>query len=220
RVLALRIFRATEKPTVLRPALHQLAFAAGVALLARRLRLRVPALAFLRRLELLTETLVEAREEHLALFVAGLDLVELFFHVRRERRIHEIELALHEPVDDVRAERRRLEARVDLLDVVARLHLADDLGVRARAPDAALLKLAHERAFVEARRRLRELLLGDDAGRRDEHERLAFAELGQRRRIVVLFFAVVLFDDVAVDREPPGELQDAPARAQRVVAGL
>ena len=41
---------------------------------------------------------------------------------------------------------------VELLDVVARLHLADDLGVRAGAADAALLELAHERAFVVARR--------------------------------------------------------------------
>src|SRR5439155_11572183 len=48
-----------------------------------------------------------------------------------------------------------------------------------RAPDAALLQLAHERALVVARRRLRELLLGDDPGGGRQRERLAFGEIGQ-----------------------------------------
>ena len=126
---------------------------------------------------------------------------------------------------------------VDLLDVVARLHLADDLGVRAGAADAALLELADERAFVVARRRLRELLLGEHAGRRDElegcrppsssgSERLALgaapsafaapsALLSSRLLGAGLRLAL---DARAVDLEPAGELQHAPARAEHVRA--
>src|SRR5207253_2175738 len=137
-------------------------------------------------IELRAELLVEAREERHALFVAGLDLVELLFHARRERRIHELELALQETVDDHLPKKRRTEAAtVDLLDVVARLHLADDLGVRARATDAALLELTDERAFVVASRRLGELLLGEHARRRDELEALTLGEIGRELRLTL-----------------------------------
>src|SRR6185369_16605227 len=54
-----------------------------------------------------------------------------------------------------------------------------------RAADAALFELTHERAFVEARRGLRELLLGDHAGRRLERERLALADGREQALFVV-----------------------------------
>ena len=61
--------------------------------------------------------------------------------------------ALDQPIDDHLAEVRRAERApaFDLLDVVARLHLGDDVGVRAGAADAALFELAHERPFVVPR---------------------------------------------------------------------
>src|SRR5207302_8600495 len=98
------------------------------------------------------EALVEALEQLDAILLPLLDPVELLFHLRGELRIDEVELGLHEPVDDEFSEERRLESPpLDLLDVVARLHLADDLGVRARAADPALFELAHERALAVAR---------------------------------------------------------------------
>src|SRR6185312_14560942 len=107
---------------------------------------------------------------------------ELFFHARRERRVHELELALKETLDDHASELRRAErTTIELLDVVARLHLADDLGVGRRTTDAAIFELADERAFVVPRRRLRELLLREHARRCDELEGLALLQLGKVR---------------------------------------
>src|SRR5262249_27812971 len=144
RALALRIIRAAEEPSVLRPALHHLAGAARVADLVGLRRLRVPALALLRDVELRAESLVEALQQIDALFFSFFDRVELALHLRGELRVHEVELTSYQAIDDEFAERRRAERApaVDLLDVIARLHLADDLGVRARTPDAALFELA------------------------------------------------------------------------------
>src|SRR5262249_43777002 len=143
-------------------------------------RIGIPALALLALVELVLELLVEARQELHALLVTGFDFVELLLHAGRERRVHELELTSKEAVDDHPAELRGLEAAaVDLLDIVASLHLAYDLGVGAGATDAALFEFSYERALVVTRGRLRELLLGQHARRRNEIEDLAFGQLRQ-----------------------------------------
>ena len=87
-------------------------------------------------------------------------------------------------VDEPPAENRRPEPAFDLVHVVARLQHADDRRVGARPADAVLFERLDERPFVEARRRLRELLLGRDAL---HVERLPFGQHRQHaaRRLVV-----------------------------------
>src|SRR5690606_14519747 len=134
------------------------------------------------------------------------------------------------------AELRRLHLPAgQALDVLARLHLADDLGVGARPPDAALLELANERPFVVAGRRLRALLFGDDPRRRDDRPRLACLALRQEaffvlgaarggsvrlRRLTLPCFVLAgklaraVAEAAAVLLEPAGKLEHFAARTK------
>src|SRR6185369_11643722 len=170
RTLALGVALAAQEPPVLAPLLdhHRPALVAGDV---RLLGLGLPRGELLRLVELLPEALVEALEELPALELAGADLVELLLHLRGEVRIHEVEVRADEAVDHELAQHRRREpAARELLDIGPLLDLADDLRVRRGAADAALLELPHQRALVVARRRLGELLLGDDARRGRERQ--------------------------------------------------
>src|SRR5439155_15044021 len=81
RALALGVTAAPEEPAALAPTLeHRLA--ADLTLLVRRRRLGVPALALLRRLELLLEALVEVLEQALARELSRLDEIEILLHLR------------------------------------------------------------------------------------------------------------------------------------------
>ena len=135
-------------------------------------------------------------------------------------------------VDQPASENRRPELAFDLVDVLARLQHRDDRRVGARPADAVLLERLDERSFVEARRRLRELLLGLDLLRL---ERLPFASAPAARRSTassslsaapgagcdgcsVRSLSSASLDLCAVDGQPAGELRHRSLGAEDVVA--
>src|SRR5262249_2982130 len=114
--LALGVALAAQKPAVPAPLLdHRRA-----ALVRRDVGLLgggLPRSELLRLVELIAEALVEALEQLHTLETAGANLVELLLHLRREARIHDVELTAHEAVDHEFAELRGLErAALRLLD--------------------------------------------------------------------------------------------------------
>ena len=85
-----------------------------------------------------------------------------------------------------------MELAVLLLHVFARLDGGDDRGVGGGPADAVLLELLHQARLAEARRRLREVLVGVELL---ELQDVAF---GQRRELHPAFGAAEL------PRRPPG----------------
>ena len=136
-------------------------------------------------------------------------------------------------VDEPAAENRRPEPALDLVHVVARLQHADDRRVGARPADAVLFERLDQRPFVEARRRLRELLLRRDArAPRASALRVSTGSTplagsssasacpasgcgaGRSVPLALLGFGRAL----AVDGQPAGELRHRALGAEQVVA--
>ena len=139
---------------------------------------------------------------------------------------------LDEQVGDEEAELGRVELALPLLHVVAGLDGPDDGGIGRGPADAVLLELLHEARLAEARRRLREVLVGVELA---ETEAVALGqgrELGRRLlgRSVVRGDAArrrlrrprlpLLVRRLLVDGEEALELQRGALRAQEVPARL
>src|SRR6185437_4303552 len=92
-----------------------------------------------------------------------LDFVKLFFHARGVSLIEEIvEAAVDQKIVDGLAERGRMKASLQLLDVLALLNRRHDRGVSRRPSNPLLFERLHECCFRVARRRLSEVLFGRD----------------------------------------------------------
>src|SRR5205085_446278 len=101
--------------------------------------------------ELLVELAERGRPRELALF----DLVKLLLHPRRVGLVEEVvEATLDQKVVDGHPERRRVEATLDALDVLAILNRRHDGRVRRGTTDALLFERLDERRLGVARRRL------------------------------------------------------------------
>src|SRR6201986_3633768 len=104
-----------------------------------------------------------------------------------------VDAALYEQVVDGHAERRRVEATLDALDVFAILNRRHDGRVSRGAADALLFERLDERRLCVARRRFREVLFGRD---RVELQVLALRDqrqLARSLRILVLRLLVAPF---------------------------
>jgi hypothetical protein len=113
------------------------------------------------RFKVLLEGLVERRQRFLVVRFAVLDLVELRLHARGVLDVQNVvEHRMQQLVHEAAPENRRPELALDLVHVIARLQHRNDRRVGARTADAVFFERFHQRSFVEARRRLRELLLG------------------------------------------------------------
>src|SRR5262249_51386163 len=143
---------ADERPTELRAKPLDERLAALRAHLARlaaeRLHLGV------RFLERFVERPPEFIEHFAVLVFARFDLVEFVLEVTGELQVHDVREMLDEHIRDGLADFGCEEAALLLRHVAAFLNRGDDRGVRARPADAFLLERFHQRAFVEARRRL------------------------------------------------------------------
>ncbi len=103
---------------------------------------------------------VEIAQELLTPEFAARDLVEVLFHLGRERIVDESRSERLHQLHDRERERSRYEGRAALLDVLAILDRRDDARVRGRTPDAELLHLLHEARLRVARRRFRRVTRG------------------------------------------------------------
>ena len=158
----------------------------------------------LRERELLLEGAVELAEHLDPVEVVVLDLVELLFHLARVADVQDLGEGLDELVGHDLAKVGRVEAALELLDVVALLDHGDDRGVRAGAADPLLLEDLDQACFGVARRRARELLLRIRVHGR---ERLLLTHAGERLLIRTLRHARDLVEAV--------EDQHAARRAER-----
>src|SRR5439155_8916730 len=127
--------------------------------------------------------------------------VELFFHSRREIDVHYGREVLDEQISDQTSERRGLQAAALHIDVVAGLESRDRGRVSTRTPDPALLQRLDQTGFGEAGWRLGEVLV---RSKRDEIERFAFLQRGQRLAVLVGGRRVLVFG-LLIEREEAGE---------------
>ena len=111
------------------------------------------------------------------------DLVQLLFHVAGELQVHHLGEVLHQQIGHRHADLGGIEAPLLLLDVAALLDLADDGGVGARPADAFFFQRFHQRGFVVAGRRLREML------RRQQLQKVQLLLVLQRRQQGILLLA-------------------------------
>ena len=149
---------------------------------------------------------------------AFLDLVELLFHAGGELVVEDVLEIFDQQFGDDEADLGGEElsaAAGGLLHVAAIDDGAHDGGVGGGTADAALLQFLDQRGFVEARRRLGEMLLGLE---RFEAQRLA---LLQRRQLVLerLVFIVLGLLGFFVDLEEAFELEDRSGDAEVVAGG-
>ena len=149
--------------------------------------------------------------EHLDLAEVALgDVVEFLLHVRGEGDVDHVGEVLDQLVGDDLADVGGREPLVLQRDVLTTLDRVDDRGVRGRTADAQLLQRLDERRLGEPRRRLGEVLLGQDL----EHAQELFGgELGQHllRVLVGPLVATLL-----VDPDEPVEDHRLPGGAQTV----
>ena len=127
-------------------------------------------------LQALLKALIELVDRLDPVCLAGLDHIELFFHVSAEFHIDNVgELLHHDRVDGL-TQRGRFQLFLILLDIAAVHDGRDDRRVGGRAADAVLLQRMDERCLGVERRRLGKLLV-----RRQLFERqlLAFLQRGQ-----------------------------------------
>src|SRR5205823_3672803 len=164
---------AVEELAAPRAALHELALAAAeelappaplddhrlAALLAHEVGRALLALHVahldLGLLEVLGERPPEAAERVDVVLLAFLDAVELVLHAGRELDVQHVGERLDEEVGHQKAELRRLEAPLVVLEHVLLVEDgAHDAGIGGRAPDALLLELLPERRLHEAGRQI------------------------------------------------------------------
>ena len=111
-------------------------------------------------------------------------------------------------------------------DVVARLHLAQDLGVSAWTANPLLLELPDEARFVEMRRRLGLLMDRLHAGRIRKAKDFPLRKLGQQRSALLrlefrrrLLLSGEFLGPDAVHGAPTRKSQDASACTQTIDRG-
>src|SRR5437870_3894233 len=227
-VLAVRIARAGQEAAHAAPLDHHRA----AALLAHQiggllLALHVAHLRF-RRLEALLERLVELAHHGLPVDLPFLDLVQLLLHPRRELHVHHAregaEKQLGHDLPQVGGE----EAPLLLLHVFLVLDGGEDRGIGRRTADALLLELLHQGRFGEPRRRLSEVLLGEQV---DQLQCLTGLERRELARDVALLLVIPLhllrpglfrrlLRFLAVHREATGEVEDLARGAEGGPSGL
>ena len=167
----------------------------------------------LRAFERVGERNVELAQHLHALQIALGDLVEVLLHLGREVHVHDVGEVLDELVGDDLADVVGEEASILEPDVPAVLDRRDDRGVRRWPSDAELLQRLDEGGLGEARRRLREVLLGQDL---EERQQLIGREL-REPALALLVGTVVpplrVHAQVAVeDHGAPGRAEPVPGR--------
>ena len=116
---------------------------------------------------------VEAAHRRHPLLLAVLDLVELVLHAGGELDVEDVGEGVDQQIGHQEAQLGRSQAaRLVLDDVLLVEDRRHDAGVGRRPADALLLQLLDQRRLAEARRRLGEVLLGQQLV---QLQRLAFA---------------------------------------------
>jgi hypothetical protein len=115
-------------------------------------------------------------------FLAARHRIELVLELGGEVVVDVLREVAAEEIGDRAAHVGRTEAAAFHLDVLAEQQRLDDRGVGGRTADAVFLERLDQRGFGEARRRLREVLVGVDAV-----ERHAFAGLHRRELAAFVF---------------------------------
>ncbi len=113
-------------------------------------------------LQILLEAAVEISHGHSPFEFAVFDLVQLFFHARRVLHVEQVVEALKQQVRNHHTQLGRAELAAFLADVLAILNGGQDGRVGRRTAHAVGFELLHKRRFVVARRRLSEMLLGQN----------------------------------------------------------
>src|SRR5690606_4074414 len=213
RVRAFGIAGATQEPAVPGPAdlERPAAVGAGARVPGHDLAQHLLAAA-LALLELALEGPVEVLQHLLPVDVALLDLVELALHPAGEVHLEEGREERHQQLDHRLAQGRRVETLLLELDVLAVEQGRDDLGVRGRPADPLLLQLLDQARLAVARRRLGEVLLGDEL---DELAPLAALEDRERREVVERAVVAVL-PRLLVEASEAVELHDRSGRPEEV----
>ena len=135
--------------------------------------------------------IVELAHHRHPLFLAGGDAVQILFHVRCEPDVDDLREVLHQEIVDEDADLRGHQpASLDPLNIATVLDGRQDRRVGRRAPDAVLLQGTDQRGLGVARRRLGEVLLGE------ELQQIQTLVDGQRRQRLLPF--LILSDDVLV----------------------
>src|SRR3954453_15183467 len=213
-VAALRIVGAPDELAVAPELDLELAGLASFGRAERAQLVEVLLVALERVLRLLERALERPVElvEHLNLPELALgDVVELLLHEAGEVDVDDVGEVLDQLVGHDVADVLRLEPAVLQAHVPTVLDRRDDRRVDRRAADALLLKLLHERGLGVARRRLGEVLLGQDL---EDPERPLRGELGEIGFGVLVDLLVVAA--LAVELEEPVEHERLPRGAQPV----
>ena len=103
--------------------------------------------------------IVESVEHLRPLDLAGLDFIELLFHLAGERHLKQLGQSLDQQIVDLTAEFGRNQRIFFAHHIVARLNCLENRSVGRRSADAVFLQLLNQRGFGKARRRFSELLL-------------------------------------------------------------
>ena len=159
---------------------------------------------------------VEARQPGLGVGLAAGDQVEVVFHARRERVVHEVgEVPLEQRHDRERRETRH-ERRALLAHIPAILHGRDRRRVGRRPAHAELLEPLHQRSLGEARRRLRLVPAGLQIV---DRQAIALGHVRQHA-LLVLQLGVGVVRPLHVRTEEPGEQDRLAARSEHGVAAV
>src|SRR5581483_1515266 len=165
-------------------------------------------------LQFAVERLVELADDRHPRPAALGDLVQLLLHVRGEVHVHHVAEVLDQQVVYEHTELGRAQALLHALDVTALLDRRQRGCVSGRATDAALLQRLHQRGLRVARRRLGEVLLGQQ---RQQVQLLALGERRQRLALLVRDRRVVAA--LGVDRQEAGEFEPRAGRAEEELVG-
>src|ERR1017187_1362070 len=111
--------------------------------------------------EVLGKFMVKLGQSFVPGLLAFFDLVQLLFQTRGVLEVENIFEVLDQQIGDHQANFRGSELASDFLRVHTLLDGAENRRVRRRTTDAALFEFLHQRGFVETRRRLGEMLLGE-----------------------------------------------------------
>src|ERR1035441_9892273 len=160
--------------------------------------------------EILGKLLVKLSERAVSCLLAFFNLVELFFQARGVLEVENVFEVLDQQIGDDQANFGGHELAAGFLRVLPLLDGAENSGVGGRPANAALLEFLHQRSFVEARRRLGEMLLWE---KRLQRQLLPGFE---RRDFVLQFLGLFLLAVLGlfIDLEEAVELHDRSGYAE------